>query len=213
MVEDMNPKALLVAVQLSLLLASSTPGNDPAVTVGKKAPSFTVKSGDGKLLTLEKVRGKVVVIFYETKEVVEKNRALKKALNELARDPSFPSDVSLGVPIVNCSGAFWPFTRIWRNKLRQNSKKEGLTIYGDWDGKVFSMYKMKNHESNVLVIDKNGAIRYSKAGRIDSKGINEIKVLLRKLASEKNRSPGTEEKTSGGAAPEGVLHEKSNTES
>lgn len=192
----MNRKAPAIAVCSLFFLAlsgASLPGDEK---IGKKAPSFKVKSGDGKVLTPDKLKGKILVIFYETKEVVEKNRALKKALNELARDPRFPSDVSLGMPIVNCSGAFWPFTRIWRSKLKENSKKEGLTIYGDWDGKMFTDYKMKNHESNVLVIDKNGIIRYSKAGKIDSKGITEIKDMLRKLASEKKRPRETEQRVS-----------------
>jgi predicted transcriptional regulator len=193
----MNRKALAITVCSLLFLALSGPSLPGNEKVGKKAPSFRVESGDGKVLTPNKLRGKVLVIFYETREVVEKNRELKKALNELARDPSFPSDVSLGVPIVNCSGAFWPFARIWRSKLKENSKKEGLTIYGDWDGKMFTDYKMKNHESNVLAIDKNGMIRYSKAGKIDSKGINEIVDLLRKLASENKRPRRTEEKASG----------------
>jgi len=165
--------------------------------VGEKAPFFRVKSGDDKELTLDMLKGKVAVIFYETKEVVEKNRAVKEALKKLGRDESYPSGISVAVAVVDCSGAFWPFTRIWRSKLVENSKKEGLTIYGDWDGRMSSDYGMKPDESNVIVVDAGGIVRYRKAGEIDRPGIDELKELLRELASKMKRAGMKTEKESG----------------
>ena len=192
----MNRKAFTIALHSWLLLAVTglcLAANDD---IGKKAPFFKVRSGDDKELTFDTVKGKVLVIFYETKEVVEKNRELKEALKRLSRDQHYQPDASVGIPVVNCSGAFWPFTRIWKSKLRENSRKEGLTIYGDWDGKMFSDYKMKRDESNVIVIDTKGVIRYRKAGEIDSEGIREIERLIRNLVAEgKTASSEIEEET------------------
>jgi predicted transcriptional regulator len=89
------------------------------------------------------------------------------------------------LPVINCSSAFWPFTGIWKSKLSENSKKEGTTIYGDWDGKMFSDYKMKDKESNVVIIDKIGIIRYIISGKVEDEEINKIKELLIKLGNEK----------------------------
>ena len=183
----MNSKAF-IAVSLCFFLGFSSLCLAANEKVGKKAPFFSVKSGDDKELTLDMLKGKVAIIFYETKEVVEKNRALKEALKKLGRDESYRSAASVAVAVADCSGAFWPFTRIWRNKLVENSKKEGLTIYGDWDGKMSSDYGMKPDESNVIVVDGEGVIRYFKAGEIDSQGIDELKELLATLVSEITRA-------------------------
>jgi predicted transcriptional regulator len=130
----------------------------------------------------------VAVIFHETREVAEKNRELKEALKKLGRDDSRPPGTLAAVAVADCSGAFWPFTRIWRSKLIENSKKEGLTIYGDWDGTMRSDYGMKSNESNVIVVDGTGIIRYSKAGKITGQGINELQDILKKLVSETART-------------------------
>lgn len=146
------------------------------------APFFKVKSGNDKILTLEMTKGKVIVIFYETKDVVEKNRKLKNELNKFYDNQSNNvKEFIVKLPIINCSSSFWPFTKIWKKKLIENSKKEGITIYGDWDGKFFSDYKMKDKESNVLIIDKKGIIKYYEYGKIEDKEINKIKEILNSL--------------------------------
>lgn len=149
------------------------------------SPSFKVKSGGDEILTLDMVKGKVIVIFYETKDVVEKNRKLKDELNKFYDEqPDAIKELIVKLPIINCSSAFWPFTRIWKSKLKENSKKEGMTIYGDWDGKMFSDYKMKDKESNVLVIDKRGITRYYAYGKIEDAELNKIKKLLTELGND-----------------------------
>lgn len=154
--------------------------------IGTVAPFFRVKSGEDKELTLDMIKGKVIVIFYETKDVVEKNRQLKDELNKFYNDqPKTVKELIVRLPIINCSSAFWPFAGIWKSKLNENSKREGITIYGDWDGKMFSDYKMKDKESNVLIIDKKGIIRYTVFGKVEDKEISEIKELLKEIGNEK----------------------------
>ena len=132
------------------------------------------------------IREKIKIIFYETKDVVEKNRQLKDELKKFYNEqPDTVKEHIVRLAIINCSGAFWPFTGIWESKLRDNSKKEGITIYGDWNGKMFSDYRMKDEESNVLIIDKKGIIRYIASGKVEDKEINKIKELLKKIEIEK----------------------------
>lgn len=180
----MNRRTLLITIFLATSL--STIFFAEGLKIGANAPFFEIKSGEGKILTLDMVRGKVIVIFYETKNVVEKNRKLKDELEKFYSDQ--PDDVKefiVKLPVINCSSAFWPFTGIWKDKLRQHSKKEGITIYGDWSCKMFSDYKMKDKESNILIIDKKGIIRYFAFGKIEDKEINKIKELLKELGNEK----------------------------
>ena len=153
--------------------------------IGTDAPPFRVKSGEDKELTLDMIKGKVIIIFYETKDVVENNRQLKNELNKFYNEqPDTVKELIVRLPIINCSVAFWPFTEIWKSKLMDNSKKEGITIYGDWNGKVFSYYKMKDRESNVVITDKKGIIRYIAPGKVGDEEINKIKELLEELGNE-----------------------------
>lgn len=153
--------------------------------VGEKAPFFKVESGGGETLTLDMIRGKVLIVFYETKEVKEKNRKAKDELNTFyAQQVNWVKELVVRLPVINCSSAGWPFTGIWKSKLKKNSEKEGMTIYGDWDGKMYSDYRMKDNESNVMLIDKKGMLRYFTSGMINGKDIGKIKDILKELVLE-----------------------------
>ena len=88
------------------------------------------------------------------------------------------------LPIIDCSEAFWPLLGIWKRRLREYSKKEGVTIYCDWEGKMSSDYEMKADVSNVVIIDKSGRIRFFTSGDVTDQGINDVKKLLIALAKE-----------------------------
>lgn len=182
----MSRKAILIAIAIFLGISFTALSFAESLKIGADAPAFKVKSGEDKILTLDMIKGKVIVIFYETKDVVEKNRKLKDDLNKFYDEqPDTIKELIVKLPIIDCSSAFWPFTWIWKSKLRENSKKEGITIYGDWNGKMFSDYEMKDKEGNVIIIDKKGIIRYIASGKVDDKEINKIKELLKKLGNEK----------------------------
>ena len=153
--------------------------------VGRPAPFFRVKSGGGKLITLDSAKGKIIVIFYETKEVLEQNRKLRNELNQSYRELTDTQKTYIvRLPIVNCCDAHWPFTGLWRKRLRESSRKSGVIIYGDWDGTMLSAYGMKGGESNVIIIDKRGIIRYFKSGRIGDAETGRIKNLIERLLLE-----------------------------
>jgi len=141
------------------------------------APAFKVISGNNEKLALDDIRGKVAVIFYETKNTTEKNRPLKDELNRFYdMQPDRAKKLILRVPVINCKGVF--FTRVWKNDLKENSKKEGITIYGDWDGKMFFSYGIQDKESNLIIISRSGIVKYSSAGRVEEKDFGRIKDLL-----------------------------------
>ena len=163
---------------------SSTAGADDQ-KIGQKAPYFKIASGSGQLLTLDEVKGKVVVIFYETKNVSRKNAAIKDRFNELYDSQPAPIRESIvRLPVFDCSSVVWPVTYLWKDGLVKNSARVGITIYGDWDGKMLHDYGMKDNESNVLMLDKTGVIRYFFAGKIDEERFLEIKNLLAELVSK-----------------------------
>ncbi|MFA5116748.1 MAG: redoxin domain-containing protein [Candidatus Omnitrophota bacterium] len=164
-----------------LLLSAAYPANDSLI--GSFAPFFKIISGDKETLTLDGIKGKVAVLFYEAKSAIEKNRGLKTALNAFYDgQPDIVKKDIARIAVVNCRGVV--FKKEWEKALQANSKKEGLTVYGDWDGKMSDDYHAKEGESNVMVIDKKGIIRYYVSGRVDDKDIGMIEEMLKKLAEE-----------------------------
>lgn len=180
----MNKKAILLSIFWNIFLISIA--FCEGLKVGTFAPFFKVKSGDDKILTLDMIKGKIIVVFYETKDVVEKNRKLKNELNKFyKKQKDAVKKLIVRLPVIDCSRTFMPFRWIWKSKLKKNSKKEKITVYGDWDGKMKSLYKMKDKESNVVIIDRKGRIRYFAYGKIEEQEINKIKELLEDIGDER----------------------------
>jgi predicted transcriptional regulator len=185
MVKQMIQKNLILVVTLLSLPVFQSSSPAASGLIGSAAPYFRVQSGDDKELTLDMIRGKVAAIFYENKDVVENNKALKGALNKLYYEQTrIVKDVLARLPIVDCSDAVWPFLGIWKRRLREHSKKEGVVIYCDWKGKMSSDYKMKADVSNIVIVDKSGRIRFFTSGEVKAEEINDVKELLVALAGE-----------------------------
>jgi peroxiredoxin len=176
--------ALLIILPLGLgVLAPDSWGGN--LNSGKPAPNFLVKSGDSRKLSLDMVRGRVVVLFYESRHVIKKNIELK---NELKRSyQAQPLEIQrdiLRLVVIDCSEAIWATLPIWKRQLMANSRKEGFTIYGDWDRTMFKDYHMKAEDSNFFIIDKQGLIRYAAVGKIDPSQFGRIKEILQTLAQQ-----------------------------
>jgi len=153
--------------------------------VGKPAPPFIVSSASDEKLTLGMLRGKVVVLFYESRHVIRKNIELKNELKNLYR--SQPANIKNDIfrlVVIDCAEASWITLPIWRSKLNEHSAKEGFTIYGDWTRSMLASYRLKDNESNFLIIDKSGIIRYSASGRVGNGSFEKIKQLLSSLVQE-----------------------------
>jgi hypothetical protein len=149
------------------------------------APDFLVESGDGQQLSLSMIRGRVTVLFYESRQVIRKNIDLKNELKQVYRSqpPNIQHEI-LRLVVIDCSEASWPTLPIWKSRLREGSRKEGFTIYGDWNRRMLADYQMKSGESNFLIVDKHGVIRYLATGRVDQGQFERIKELLFALVKE-----------------------------
>jgi hypothetical protein len=153
--------------------------------IGSLAPYFRVQSGDDKELTLDMIKGKVAAIFYENKDIIGANKQLKDSLNRLYFEQTrIVKDVLLRLPVIDCSDAISPFLEIWKSRLREHSKKEGVVIYCDWNSKMSSNYGMKPDVSNVVIVDKRGRIRFFASGEVKPEMVNDVKELLKALAGE-----------------------------
>jgi peroxiredoxin len=189
---DARPPGAMSKTIVSLIIlvlgivASSQVCRGTSLEVGKPAPPFVLESGDNHKLTLGMTRGKVVVLFYESRQVIKKNKQLKDELKRLYRiQPANIKRDIIRLVVIDCSEASLLTAPIWKYKLVENSEKEGFKIYGDWNRRMFADYHMKGDESNFLIIDKNGIIRYAATGKIAPSQFDRIEKLLLTLVREK----------------------------
>ena len=173
----------ILTMVLSLAICSALQAAASPLLIGREAPFFQVESGDGKVLQGKMLRGKVVVIFYESKDVIAKSRPLKTILNAFYKaQKKEDQQMIIRVPIFDCTNAAWPFKGIWKSRMIENSKRVGMTVYGDWDGKMGAAYGMKSDDTNLLILDKRGIIRYFQSGVITGNG--ETAAILKKLLKD-----------------------------
>jgi hypothetical protein len=176
--------AFLIIICLGLGALPSA-SRSSSLTSGKPAPDFQVESADSQKLSLEMLRGKVVVLFYESRHVIRKNIALKDELKRLYREQPAPVQKEIfRLVVIDAKDALWPTLPIWKSKLREHSRKEGFPIYADWTGRMCGDYRMTPDESNFLVIDQHGVIRYSATGKVDNGQFEKITGLLFSLVGK-----------------------------
>jgi hypothetical protein len=166
-----------------LLVWSLVPTGAQAILgTGEPAPSFSLQSGDDKKVTLDMLRGKVVALFYATRETVNVNDELQHYLDALyAAQPQNIQNQIFRLLVLNTMEA--TSLTAWKEKLSETSTKLGITIYGDWSGGMFAAYRMRDNDSNFIIIDKRGIVRFSASGRIDNSRFEAIKKLLLELAT------------------------------
>jgi hypothetical protein len=149
---------------------------------GEPAPSFSLVSGDNKKLTLDMLSGKIAVLFYATRDTVHVNDDLQHYLDALYdTQPKNIQNEIFRLLVVNAMEA--TSLTDWKAKLVETSAKLKITCYGDWTGGMFTAYRMRNNDSNFIIIDKKGIVRFAASGRIDNSRFEAIKKLLLELVA------------------------------
>jgi hypothetical protein len=174
-------KSVLSAAALLVWILAPT-GAQAILGVGEPAPTFSLKSGDNQQLTLGMLRGKIVVLFYATRDTVHVNDDLQHYLDALYdTQPRAIQNQIFRLLVVNAMEA--TSLTAWKEKLMETSAKLKITIYGDWTGDMFAAYRMRDNDSNFIIIDKRGIVRFAASGRIDNSRFEAIKKLLLELAA------------------------------
>jgi predicted transcriptional regulator len=176
-------KSVLIAAALLVYCLAPT-GAQAILGTGEPAPYFSLVSGDNKKLTLDMLKGKVVALFYATRDTVEVNDDLQHFLDTLyaAQPPNIQNQI-FRLLVLNTMEATALTT--WKEKLRETSTKLKITIYGDWTGGMFAAYRMRDNDSNFIIIDKKGIVRFAASGKIANSRFEAIKKLLLELVTGK----------------------------
>jgi hypothetical protein len=178
--QGMAKSSLIAAALLVCVLAPT--GAQAILGIGEPAPSFSLESGNNQRLTLDMLRGKVVALFYATRDTVHVNDDLQHYLDKLyATQPINIQNQIFRLLVVNAMEATSLTT--WKEKLRETSAKLKITIYGDWTGEMFAAYRMRDNDSNFIIIDKRGIVRFAASGQVANSRFEAIKKLLLELAT------------------------------
>jgi len=94
----------LIIVALLGLGALSSESGAAFLKPRMPAPNFLVQSGDNKKLSLDMIRGKVIVLFYESRDAIRKNIELKNELKRLfgAQPANVQNDI-FRLVVIDCS--------------------------------------------------------------------------------------------------------------
>lgn len=146
--------------------------------VGDKAPDFSLKDSNGKVYSLnsEELKGKVISIFYVDPDKKDLNNHVEDALlkdKELNRDKTYK-----GLGITNLKATKMP-NFIIKSVIKNKQEKTGAIILLDYNYTILNLWGLKNHSSDLVILDKDRICRYIYKGKLPpqevTKAINIIK--------------------------------------
>ena len=166
----------------ALLCCAGMPVRAEALEVGQRAPSFEVSYDDSKVLRTSDLAGSVMIITCESRETRELNQPFKDALLK-----AFPPDERLRlnialVPVIDCFAYPWPIKGFCVRGVQDNASTLNLQLYVDMSGKMFQDYGAASSTSTVIIVDREGVVRYVMAGKIPDAEVPSVVELVRSLA-------------------------------
>lgn len=161
----MISKALRTAsFAAAALFALAGVAHAEVAAVGSKAPDFTLKTIDGKSVSLHDYAGKTVVLEWFNPDCPFVKHAHSKE-GPLATQPKRATDGGVVWLAINSSAAGKQGSGVERNAKAAKEYAMTYPILVDTDGKVGKLYGAKT-TPHMYVIDKDGTLRY--VGALDN---------------------------------------------
>lgn len=139
----------------------------PALAILKErdnAPNARVEDADGKAVETKSLKGKPVFIVYDDRTSAPSSEAFRKKLVAMLKSPPYASKVSILIIADTHSYDFWPARAAVLRSVRDESKKQGTTVYCDWTGNLRKGYKIPDEKTGVILIGKDGRIAFGSDG-------------------------------------------------
>lgn len=145
---------------------------------GAAAPNARVEDADGKVLQLQTLKGKPILIVYEDRDSAKQNQSLKDDLSKLATGDKYKQQIALAAIADVSSYDWWPAKGFVKDAIREESKKQKTTIYCDWDGGFRKAYGIKRGVSNVILVGRDGKVLFAAEGAISADARKRLVSLL-----------------------------------
>jgi predicted transcriptional regulator len=175
-------KKIFMALLLVLLWSTFAAWADE-LKVGEKAPAFTLKDASGKVYTLDSAefQGRVLSIFYIDPDQKRWNKQVETALlkdEELNRKNSY-----MGLYISNLKASKMP-NLIIKRAIKNKQENTGSLILLDKDYSIIKAWGLKNHSSDVVVLDKEKICRYKYSGKLPQEEVEKLIGVIKEYQAK-----------------------------
>ncbi|MBL8953813.1 MAG: hypothetical protein JNK82_23760 [Myxococcaceae bacterium] len=165
------------AVVTMMLLGA--PAEDPRGEVQLS----TTAGADVRLSEL--LRGRPSLIVFEDRESIAVNQHLKDALAGL-RKSELLARISV-VSIANVAAYdYFPARNLATRAIKDTEKATGVPVHLDWKGAMTRPpWAFASQGSTVVVVDRGGALKFSRCGKLEPREVDDVLALLASLSEKK----------------------------
>lgn len=146
--------------------------------VGQKALNFSLKDSQGKTYSLDsdEFKGRVLSIFYVDPDKKDLNNHVENALlknQELNRDKTYR-----GFGITNLKATKMP-NFIIKSVIKNKQENTGAIILLDDKYTILNLWGLKNHSSDIVVLDKDRICRYIYCGKLPPEEVGKVISIIK----------------------------------
>lgn len=149
-------------------------------TAARAQEATKLRTTEGTYVRLrEAFRSRPSVLFYEDKDSTRLNQALKDALFAAGKKNNLLDAVSV-VAVANVQAYDWfPARNFVVSAVKETEKKVGVPVYLDWTGELTRKpWSLSANNSTVVIVDRAGAVRWTKEGKLEPKEVDEALALI-----------------------------------
>jgi hypothetical protein len=147
--------------------------------VGDMGKNVNLEDADGKIVKMESLVGKPILIVYEDKESTKMNQSFKDELSKLAKGDKYRDKVALAAVADVTAYNYWPVKGFVKDSIREESKKLGTPIFCDWDGHVRVSFTFRKKTSSIVLLNKQGRVIFAAEGKLSSEQRQKAVELLK----------------------------------
>lgn len=182
----MNRREFLAVGSASVASLTAASLLAPNAALAQAAPvDFTLPTTSGRDRAVSQFRGKVVVLFYETRGTITQNQHVKDAMGaRFNRDRTLANRFSL---IAACNVAeynSWPSQYFAREAITTVARSQRIELWLDWNRTLIQRLGLRDGTSNIVLIDKLGRIRERNWGRVAEANVNPLLDRMIALGNE-----------------------------
>lgn len=161
-----------------ILLWCALPAWASELKVGEKAPDFNLKDSQGKIYSLDsdEFKGRVVSAFYVDPDEKDLNNHVEDAL---LKDQGLDrKNTYKGFGITNLKASKLP-NFIIKSVIKSKQEKTKAIILLDYDYTILNLWGLKNHSSDLVVLDKDRICRYVYNGKLPPEEVTKVIDIIK----------------------------------
>jgi hypothetical protein len=165
------------------VLGQQAPQGTPAPA--GPAVDFSLPTTAGRDRSAAQLRGKVIVLFYETRGTITLNQHVKDAMGaRFNRDRSLINRFAL---VAACNVAeynSWPSQYFAREAISAVARSQRIELWLDWNRTLIQRLGLRDGTSNIVLIDRQGRVRERLYGRVTDGGVGPLLDRMIALGNE-----------------------------